>query len=296
MSTFGWYIEIKDVIKLKGTVFSIEEFSVYDGPGIRTTVFLKGCPLRCGWCHNPEGQENTCEIVRSPNGCIMCGKCEKYAQVLGGRIKYTKASIDNCPVNLLRVCGEEYESDALCKKLIKNERILKNGGGITFSGGEPFAQSSFLFECLSHLKGKLHTAIQTSGYCTQNIFEQALVLSDYFLFDLKLFDEQAHIKYTGVSNSDILKNFSLLAESSKSFTVRIPLIPTITDTEENILGIAKLLHSHKVQYAELLPYNKMAGGKYAMLGRKYTPDFDETIEVSGKTDIFDSFGIKTKIL
>ncbi len=279
-----------------GTVFSTEEFSVYDGPGIRTTVFLKGCPLRCSWCHNPEGQKKAPEIVRSPNGCLLCGECEKHAQIIDGRVRYTKESIEKCPRNLLRICGEEYESDELCRKLLKNERILKNGGGITFSGGEPFLQADFLFECLSYLKGKLHTAIQTSGYCSYENFEKAITLADYFLFDLKLFDENEHIKYTGVSNRGILKNFSLLAKSGKNFTVRIPLIPGVTDTKENISGIAELLCSHGVRYAELLPYNKMAGGKYAMTGRKYSPDFDESIEVSPRTDIFSKSGVETKIL
>lgn len=279
-----------------GTVFSIEEFSVYDGPGIRTTVFLKGCPLRCSWCHNPEGQEKTPEIVRSPNGCIMCGECEKHATKHNGRFIYTQTSIDKCPQNLLRICGKEYQSDELCKKLLKNEIILKNGGGITFSGGEPFAQAQFLFECLAQLKGKLHTAIQTSGYCAPEIFREALTLSDFFLFDLKLFDKEEHISHTGVSNSDILQNFSLLAKSGRDFIVRIPLIPTVTDTKENITAIAELLRCHGVHYAELLPYNKMAGAKYAMTGRKYTPLFDESTVVSERTDIFDSHGIKTKIL
>ena len=281
---------------MTGTVFSIEEFSVYDGPGIRTTVFLKGCPLRCSWCHNPEGQEKSSEIVRSPNGCISCGKCEEHAVNFDGRTKYTKESILNCPKNLLRICGEEYEPDTLCRKLLKNEQILKNGGGITFSGGEPFMQSDFLFECLTLLKGKLHTAIQTSGYCSKDTFEQALTLSDYFLFDIKLVNTLEHIKHTGVSNSHILENFLFLAKSGKNFTVRIPLIPTVTDTEKNISDIAKLLKNHGIQQAELLPYNKMAGGKYAMTGRKYSPLFDETVEVTPRTEIFSRFGIKTKIL
>ncbi len=279
-----------------GTVFSIEEFSVYDGPGIRTTVFLKGCPLRCSWCHNPEGQEKSPEIVRSPNGCISCGKCEKHAVNVDGRIKYTKESILNCPKNLLRICGKEYDPETLCKKLLKNERILKNGGGITFSGGEPFMQADFLFECLALLKGKLHTAIQTCGYCSKELFEKALALSDYFLFDIKIINPHEHIKHTGVSNVHILENLSLLSKSGKDFTVHIPLIPSVTDTEENITDIAMLLQSHGIQRAELLPYNKMAGGKYAMTGRKYSPLFDEAVEVTPRTEIFCKFGIKTKIL
>lgn len=279
-----------------GTVFSIEEFSVYDGPGIRSTVFLKGCPLSCSWCHNPEGQQKSPEIIRSPNGCIACGKCEEFAKKSQNKIEYTEKSISACPRNLLRVSGEIYDSEKLCHKLLKNERILKNGGGITFSGGEPFFQADFMLECLAMLEGKLHRAIQTSGFCSPEIFEKSLVLSDFFLFDLKIIDENDHKYHTGVSNTVILRNFERLAKSGKDFIVRVPLIPTVTDTEINITAISKLLQNVGVNYAELLPYNKMAGGKYAMTGRKYTPTFDENVNVCPHTEIFDRFNIKTKIL
>ena len=281
---------------MTGCVFSIEEFSVYDGPGIRTTVFLKGCPLRCSWCHNPEGQSMKPQIVKSPNGCVNCGECEKYAVINNGEKVYTQASINNCPRNLLRVCGEEYTSDVLCTKLIKNANILNCGGGITFSGGEPLWQSEFLFDCLQKLKDKVHTAIQTSGYCDEKTFLKALKLCDYFLYDLKIVDEDMHKKFTGVSNERILKNFKSLVESGKDFVTRVPLIPTITDTEENIDDIAKFLKENGVDYAELLPYNKMAGGKYEMTGRVYEPCFDELTEVDTREEIFKKYGIKIKIL
>ena len=281
---------------MNGTVFSIEEFSVYDGPGIRTSVFLKGCPLTCSWCHNPEGQKAQPEIVRSPNGCTECGNCLHFSKRENNQIVYTEKSIQNCPMHLLRVCGEIYDSDALCQKLLKNERILKNGGGITFSGGEPFMQSDFLFECLLLLKDKLHTAIQTSGYCSTDALQKALLLADYFLFDLKIAEENEHIRHTGVSNKKILQNFKLLCQSGKDFVVRIPLIPTVTDTQENITQLCNLMQENGVSYAELLPYNKMAGGKYKMVGRTYCPTFDETVDVSVRTEIFEQFHIKIKVL
>ncbi len=277
---------------MKGNIFSIEEFSVFDGPGIRTTVFLKGCPLRCNWCHNPEGLEFAPQIVRSPNGCVKCGNCEKYADDNG----YTEQSIKNCPLNLLRVCGEEIDSEVLCKKLLKNKNILQNGGGVTFSGGEPLLQHLFLFDCLEKLKGKLHTAIQTSGMRDSETFKEALKLADYFLYDLKIIDKVLHKKYTGVSNELILENFRILAKSKKDFVTRIPLIPAVTDTEENIRDICKLLKENGVNYAELLPYNKMAGGKYKLVGKEYEPMFDENIPVRINEDIFDSFNINFKVL
>lgn len=280
---------------MKGTIFSVEEFSVYDGPGIRTTVFMKGCPLRCTWCHNPEGQNGFSEIVRSPNGCIHCGACEAAAEKVNGKMQYTKESIEKCPRGLLRICGEDVTAEELVKRLLKNEQILKKGG-VTFSGGEPFAQADFLLECLALLRGRLHTAVQTSGFCDENDFMRTAEIADYFLFDLKFADEEMHKKYTGVSNEKILKNFSLLASGKKEFVVRIPLIPAVTDTEENINGICEILNRSNVNYAELLPYNKMAGGKYKMLGRRYAPGFDESAEIAFREEIFNKNGIGIKIL
>lgn len=279
-----------------GIVFSVEEFSVYDGPGIRTSVFLKGCPLRCSWCHNPEGQRAEPEIVRGPNGCIGCGNCIKTAEKKGDGYVLTEESIKKCPQNLIRHCGDEYTPGELCRKLLKNKVILSRGGGVTFSGGEPFMQKDFLMECLSLLKGELHTAVQTCGYTDADTFARALELADYFLYDIKLVDNGLHKRYTGVSNERIQENFKTLAQSGKYFVVRVPLIPGVIDTEENITAIARLISSYGITYAELLPYNKMAGGKYKLAMREYKPDFDKTAESQPREDIFDKYNIKVKIL
>lgn len=291
---------MKDVKKssentLLGTIFSIEEFSVFDGPGIRTTVFLKGCPLRCTWCHNPEGQSFEECIVRSPNGCIGCNACIDNAEKTNEKIVFTEESIKKCPMNLLRKCGEKISSEDLVSHIMKNENILKNGG-VTFSGGEPLSQGEFLADCLDRFGGKLHTAVQTSGFCNEELFKKILEKADYFLYDIKIADSTLHKKYTGVSNEKILNNLSLLAKSKKDFVIRIPLIPTVTDTAENITAIAEILTKNNIFYAELLPYNKMAGGKYKMLMRKYEPDFDTEILPQNREDIFEKFGIKTKTL
>ncbi len=278
-----------------GTVFSIEEFSIYDGPGIRTTVFLKGCPLSCSWCHNPEGQTVAPQIIKSPNGCLNCGACKKHAVYDERGFLYTEKSIAACPNNLLRVCGERISAEDLVAKLMKNQRLLKDGG-VTFSGGEPLMQGEFLKECLSLLKGKIHTAVQTSGYCDRRLFQEIVALADLFLFDIKLIDDEKHKKYTGVSNKKILRNFTELVTSDKAFTVRIPLIPSVTDTEENITQIANLLKKNGVTFAEALSYNKMAGGKYAMVGREYKPAFDESVEVNLHSEIFEQHGIQIRLL
>lgn len=278
---------------MQGIVFSIEEFSVYDGPGIRTTVFLKGCPLRCSWCHNPEGQSRKPEIVKSPNGCLHCGNCLVPDEK--GVPGITWDSIQKCPMNLLRISGEIIESKELVKRLLKNERLLQKGG-ITFSGGEPTMQDYFLCECMEQLKGRLHLAVQTCGFCSEEVFGRVLGLADYVLYDLKLIDPVLHKKYTGVSNEVILTNFKTLAQSGKAFCVRVPLIPGVIDTKENITAISELLKKWGITYVELLPYNKMAGSKYAMMRREYQPQFEPTVESQTRQDIFYRYAIKSKVL
>ena len=279
----------------KGLLFSIEEFSVFDGPGMRTSVFLKGCPLRCEWCHNPEGQSFTNEILRSPNGCIACGACKEKAVKRDGRLAFTEACINACPRNLLRYCATEYTPRELCKKLEKNLPILNaSGGGVTFSGGEPTASPAFLLECLSLLAGKTHRAVQTCGFCSPDVFQKVLANCEYILFDVKLVDDTLHQKYTGVSNKIILENFRTLAGSGKDFVIRVPLIPTVNDTEENIRATAELLRQNGVTYVELLPYNKMAGAKYKLVEMQYAPSFDETLPVNLRTELFAEYGIEAK--
>lgn len=268
-------------------VFSIEEFSVFDGPGMRTSIFLKGCPLRCEWCHNPEGQSFTNEIIRSDNGCVGCGECLRRADTVDGKTVLTESSIAGCPMNLLRYCAKEYSSRELCEVLEKNYAILNSsGGGITFSGGEPLANPSFLLECLDLTKGRVHRAVQTCGYASPEIFDRVLAACDYMLFDIKLAEEELHRYYTGVSNRPILRNFEMLARSGKEFVVRVPLIPGVTDTEDNLTKIARILESNGVRRVELLPYNKLAGAKYPLVGKEYCPSFDGGNEPQMRTEIF----------
>ena len=274
-------------------VFSIEEFSVFDGPGIRTTVFLKGCPLRCEWCHNPEGQSFSNAIIRVENGCISCGECLRRGEIADGKTVFTEDSIAGCPRNLLRYVAKKYSSEELCSHLSKNFAILNaSGGGITFSGGEPLANSDFLLECLSLTRGRVHRAVQTCGYADPIVFEKVLAEADYMLFDLKLADDAAHRKYTGVSNRAILRNFATLQKSGKAFTVRVPMIPSVTDTEENVRGIAEFLAQNGVERVELLPYNKLTGAKYPLIGREYNPSFDGSLEPNMRFETFAGFGIE----
>ena len=274
-------------------VFSIEEFSVFDGPGIRTTVFLKGCPLSCAWCHNPEGQSFSNSIIRSDNGCLGCGECLRRGETVAGKITFTEESIAGCPRNLLRYCAKSYTAEGLVAHLSKNFAILNSsGGGITFSGGEPLANSEFLLECLELTSGKVNRAVQTCGFASPKIFKKVFEACDYMLFDLKLASGAQHKRYTGVSNESILHNFATLAGSGKKFVVRTPMIPCVTDTEENIRGIAEILVKNGVKYIELLPYNKLAGAKYPLVDREYLPSFDVNVEPNMRFDIFAEYGIK----
>jgi len=282
---------------MKGNVFSIEEFSTFDGPGIRTTVFLKGCPLRCQWCHNPEGQSFTNSVLRSPNGCLHCGNCMKAAVIVDGKPVLTEDSIHACPNRLLRWCATEYTPEELTDKLLKNVPILNGaGGGVTFSGGEPLSQADFLVECLKLLKGKTDLAIQTSGYAPSAVFDRVLQHADRFLFDIKLVDDALHRHYVGASNGWILRNFHELVKSGVPFVVRTPLIPGVTDTPENLKAIADLLVREGVNYIELLPYNPMAGSKYALAGMTYHPEFDDKVPVNTDLSIFTAADITAQIV
>lgn len=281
----------------KAFIFSIEEFSTFDGPGCRTSIFLKGCPLRCEWCHNPEGQEFANQIMKAQSGCLGCGACIKAGYEETGEYKLSTASISVCPNHLLRYCAKEYSTQELLTILEKNIPLLnRTGGGITFSGGEPLAQSDFLLEMLQLLKGKTNRAIQTSGFCKPDIFKVVLEETDYVLYDLKLMDDIEHQHFTGVSNKKILQNFHSLCVSGKEFVVRTPLIPGVTDREENLEAIAQALKREGVKTIDLLEYNKMAGGKYASVGKKYTPSFDEKIPSQIHREVFDAYDIYVNIL
>ena len=276
-----------------GRVFSIEEFSTFDGPGIRTTVFLKGCPLRCSWCHNPEGQAFEAQYVRSPNGCAKCGRCEAVAIKENGKTELTYESMLACERNLIRKSGTDYTPIELAAKLNKNADILAAaGGGITFSGGEPLAQFDFLKSVSEMLDKRLTVAIQTSGFASEETFDRALDVCDFMLFDLKIMDGAMHKRFCGADNGLIKRNYTALAKSGKEFVTRVPLIPTVTDTEENIKAIAAFMRENGVDYVEVLPYNKFAGSKYAMVLRSYEPGFDERADVNTGEEIFKSYGIR----
>lgn len=277
---------------MDGTVFAIEEFSTFDGPGIRTTVFLKGCPLRCMWCHNPEGQDFAPQYMRSANGCLNCGAC-----IRAGNGQLCEQSIAACPRDLIRRCGETLSAKELLARLERLLPMLNTaGGGITFSGGEPLAQPEFLLTCLKNLQGRTHRAVQTSGFASDEVFCAVVQNCDYMLFDLKAMDSGLHKKYTGVSNQRILDNYRILSQSGLEFITRIPLIPGVNDTEDNLTATAEFMIALGVKRIELLPYNTGAGAKYKAAQMTYTPTFDTAATPTPRKELFEKYGIEVTVL
>lgn len=252
----------------EGLVFDINEFAVHDGPGVRTSVFLKGCPLRCLWCHNPEGQSFVQEVLAGDNGCLNCGKCRAVCR--NNPCTACGACIEACPRNLRRFAAVQWESEQLASKLLRNRDILEmSGGGITFSGGEPLSQSAFLFAVARGVH-PLHTAIETSGYASEAVFARALEEIDLIIMDIKHMDSEIHRQFIGVGNELIQKNLQTLLESGHRCILRVPVIPGVNDTEANMRATAERIQGFSgVERMELLAYHKTAGAKYQLTGRQY---------------------------
>lgn len=279
----------------RGVIFDIKEFSINDGPGVRQTVFLKGCPLRCEWCHNPEGLEASPQLLVRYGECVHCGLCRAVCRhdtcVACGEC------VTVCPKRLRSVCGETVTAQELAEKLSKNAGIYAGmQGGITFSGGEPLMQPQFLLETMRLTRGS-HRAVETSGYAPRDVFLSVAEEADLIMMDLKLVDPQLHRRYTGVDNTSILSNLALLKQGSTPFIIRIPLIPGVSDSAQNLRDAARMLSGvRSLQYVELLPYNRLAGAKYGMLGKSYEPGFDTQRSLNVDTKLFRDLGIDTVLL
>lgn len=252
---------------MPGIIFDIKGFALHDGPGIRTTVFLKGCPLRCRWCHNPEGLSPAPQLCVKLTACVHCGKC--FRPCSHAECKPYGRCLHICPNGCLSVAGEQYTPEDLAERLRRDRDLFEmSGGGVTFSGGEPLMQAEFVREVILRLDG-IHTAIETSGYCKPEEFRKTVNMLDYVIMDIKLTDPAVHQKYTGVSNELILENFRWLKSTGKPHIIRTPLIPGITDTEENLTAIREIAGDSPT---ETLPYNALAGAKYPNFGMKYGMD------------------------
>jgi pyruvate formate lyase activating enzyme len=268
-----------------GTIFNVQRFSIHDGPGIRTTVFLKGCNLRCDWCHNPESQRAPREIEFFPDKCIACGACvtacTQGAQLLldGNKRVYQRdlckacgLCVAECFADALLVSGEQRSVDQVVEEIAKDaEYYQTSGGGVTFSGGEPLLQPEFLRALLQACQQRgYHTAVDTAGNVPWERFAAVLPYTNLFLYDIKAFDEDIHRRYTGVSNRLIHDNLRRLSETGNEIWVRIPLVTGVNASSEEITAIAGLLAPLKmVRQVEILPFHTLGAEKYDSLGRSY---------------------------
>jgi len=270
---------------MTGTIFNIQRYSINDGPGIRTTVFLKGCPLSCKWCHNPESISPDKEILIRENRCIRCGECFlrcNYFAVksLDGEYITDQETcaqcgrcVEVCFTDARAIVGKEMTVDDVMNEVEKDVIFYnQSGGGVTFSGGEPFLQHEFLIELLKASKKKnLHTAIDTSGFTSSEILQKASRFIDLYLYDIKTLDDTLHKSFTGVSNRLILENLKKLLEWQKNIIVRIPLIPGINNNLEQMRQIGKFISSlQQIQEVHVLPYHRTGIEKYNRLGVEYS--------------------------
>lgn len=307
-----------------GIIFDIKKYAINDGPGIRTTVFLQGCPLSCWWCHNPESQSRTPALMYRANRCVLCGECaavcpQNGIQIFpspngrGTRGEEGVAITDRSKCDVCGTCaqtcyhgarevsGREVTVDEVLAEIERDVPFYdQSGGGVTFSGGEPLMQRSFLLELLRACHElDLHTVVDTSGYTTWEALDSIREYVDLFLYDLKLMDDERHIQYTGVSNKHILSNLLHLAQSGSQIYVRIPLIPGINDNEDNLRQTVDFIANlPNIAGVELMGYHDIAAAKYEALGMTYQlngirPPTAEYMQQAGS--ILEGYGLMVKI-
>ncbi len=294
----------------QGIIFDIMKYSIQDGPGIRTTVFFKGCPLKCWWCHNPESQHLKQELMFRPEKCIGCGDCLKVCPNNAVTKNYG-VNKENCIVcgKCTEVCyaeareliGKKYSVEEVIKE-IEKDRIFyqESNGGVTISGGEPLAQPKFLESLLKACKENgFHTALDTTGYGEQEVLLKISKYVDLFLYDLKIMDDKNHKYYTGVSNKIILDNLKALAANNNKIIIRVPIIPGINDDYENISKIGEYVAALKsVKDLNLIPYHQTGVKKYLRLNREYKllnctpPQEAKMIEIK---NLLEEYGLEVKI-
>ncbi len=265
----------------KGIIFDIIRNSFVDGPGIRTSVFFKGCNLKCAWCHNPESQTFHKQMMFYKDKCTGCGKCKEVCHYNLQKCDFCGKCEIFCPNDARKICGKEMTVEDVFTEIIKDKSFYENsGGGVTFSGGECMLQVDFLVEILKKCKENgIHTAVDTAGHIPFESFEKVLPYTDLFLYDIKSMDTKTHEKYVGVGNELILENLAKLLKTDANIWARIPIIPTVNDTIEQMQKIKTFFEENgKPQKIELLPYHKMGEHKYNALGldcETFTPPSDE---------------------
>lgn len=271
---------------MKGTIFDIQRFCLDDGPGIRTTVFLKGCMLRCAWCHNPESLSDKVQLAYYENKCVRCGKCREVCP--NGVHSFTEDGVHQvhfsscvacgncvraCPADALALLGRSMEASDVIDQVMKDEAYYRHsGGGVTFSGGEPTMQFAFLKELLQLAKAKgLHTCIETNGCLAPARMKELLPLLDLVLLDYKMTDEDMHKRYVGIDRSVVLATFAFMGEEKQPVVLRAPIIPGLNDNEEHFAAIRALKAKYpNILRAQVMPYHTIGKGKYGEIGMDYT--------------------------
>jgi pyruvate formate lyase activating enzyme len=292
-------------------IFNIQKFSVHDGPGIRTTVFFKGCPLKCMWCHNPESQNITTQILYDRDKCVLCGTCEKIcpkkAIKIENNILTTDESCDCCGQCVIyciqgarQIAGKEYTVDEVVMEVLKDKVFYeKSNGGATLSGGEPLIHIDFVEELLKKLKdNNIHTAVDTCGAVSFENLRRASKYTDLFLYDIKLMDDEKHLEFTGMSNKLILDNLKKLSQIHKNINIRMPIIEGVNGDEEHIIETIRFIEGLNISKVNLLPYHDIAKHKYKKLGKVYEDDrmskpSDEKMQKF--KEMFENKGYKAKI-
>ena len=278
---------------MTGTVFDIKEFAVFDGPGIRTTVFMKGCPLRCRWCHNPEGLSVKPQLMVSTAACVHCGACQKVCRHPEGCVSCGECTAA-CRYGFRKISGVKWEAEALAEHVLRGREFFGDGGGVTFSGGEPLMQWPFVREVIRHMSG-IHSAVETSGYASDEVFDEMRNTVDLVMMDWKVSDPDAFRFWTGADQEPVRRHMEALCAGNTPFIVRMPVIPGVNDTKEHFETLAKMAAGAKsLLRVELLPYQRAAGAKYAMVGMDYQPGFDENPAPRMFPEVFEQRGIPVR--
>lgn len=267
-----------------GTVFNIQKFSLHDGPGIRTVVFFKGCPLKCRWCANPESQNFNIQILRDKEKCTGCRSCISACRFGAVTVKngviHTDHSlcrlclscVHTCPTDSLKAKGRIQTVSQILETCLQDKDFYEeSGGGVTLSGGEALMQPDFALSLLKALKGHgIHTAMETTGYASATIFERVTAYTDLLLFDIKHWNDEKHIEGTGVSHRIILKNVKRAISVGKNVLPRLPVIPGYNDSPEDAEGFIEILKEIDRKEIQLLPFHQFGERKYDMLDREYS--------------------------
>ncbi len=265
------------VVMERGLIFNIQRFSVHDGPGLRTTVFLKGCPARCPWCHNPESQSHAPELLIFPERCVDCGTCREVCSHGTDAAACTACGTcaEACPADARQLAGRRVDASEVLE-VVTRDRVFyeESGGGVTFSGGEPFAQPAFLRQLLQGAKvAGLQTAVDTCGFAPRDLFLELAPLVDLFLYDLKVLDPARHVAMVGVPLAPILANLQALAASGARIWLRVPIVPSLTDAPAGLEEMARLAATLRtVTRVSLLPYHAIGAGKFRRLHKTYLLD------------------------